>query len=48
MLMRDASPQYLQHFMSYVETLLWIDQAHLPGKAPSTAGSRRARTRQRP
>lgn len=48
MQMRDASPEYLQHFMSYVETLLWIDQAHLPGKAPSKDGSRRARTRQRP
>jgi hypothetical protein len=48
MLMRDASPQYLQHFMSYVETLLWIDQAQLPGQAPSKDGNRRARKRQRP
>lgn len=26
-LMRDASPDYLNRFMSYVDTLLWLDQA---------------------
>ena len=26
-LMRDLSPEYLNRFMSYVDTLLWLDQA---------------------
>jgi hypothetical protein len=25
--MRDISPQYLEQFMSYADTLLWLDQA---------------------
>jgi hypothetical protein len=27
-LMRDLSPEYLQRFLSYVDTLLWMDQAN--------------------
>lgn len=27
-LMRDLSPEYLNRFMSYVDTLLWLDQLH--------------------
>lgn len=42
-LMRDTSPQYLQRFMVQVETLLWIDQAQLPGKASSAGGARALR-----
>ncbi len=32
--MRDASPQYLQHFMMQVETLLWLEQRG-PGAPPA-------------
>ncbi len=42
-LMRNTSPQYLQRFMAYAEALLWIDQAHLPGKASSASGVRALR-----
>jgi hypothetical protein len=36
-LMRDASPEYTQQFMAYVEALLWLDQARLPGARRSGA-----------
>lgn len=36
--MRDISPAYLKRFMSYVDTLLWLDQAHGKPVATSTAG----------
>lgn len=32
-LMREVSPDYLNHFMSYVDTLLWIDQANTAAAA---------------
>ncbi|MDO9600059.1 MAG: DUF2894 domain-containing protein [Azoarcus sp.] len=32
--MRDISPQYLKQFMSYVDTLLWLDQAE-SGRSPT-------------
>ncbi|HJV24059.1 MAG TPA: DUF2894 domain-containing protein [Aromatoleum sp.] len=32
--MRDISPQYLEQFMSYADTLLWLDQAE-SGRAPA-------------
>lgn len=32
--MRDISPDYLNRFMSYADTLLCLDQADLSGKAP--------------
>ena len=31
-LMRDISPDYLSRFMSYVDTLLWLDQAEIKDK----------------
>ncbi|HET9645302.1 MAG TPA: DUF2894 domain-containing protein [Burkholderiaceae bacterium] len=31
--MRDLSPEYLDHFMSYVDTLLWLEQASTPPAA---------------
>ena len=47
-LMRDISPDYLSRFMSYVDTLLWLDQAEikdkpaakkaLAAKSPTSAG----------
>jgi Protein of unknown function (DUF2894) len=45
--MRDASPDYLQHFMQQVDALLWLDQAQIrPGpasakRAPPAAAPRR-------
>lgn len=36
-LMRELSPEYLNRFMSYVDALLWIDQAH--GSMASAAAS---------
>jgi len=33
-LMRDLSPEYLDHFMGYVDGLLWLDQAS-SGSAPA-------------
>jgi hypothetical protein len=35
-LMRELSPEYLNRFVSYVDTLLWIDQAK-SGGPPATA-----------
>jgi hypothetical protein len=40
-LMRDLSPEYLNRFMSYVDTLLWVDQANA-GSASATASPPRA------
>jgi hypothetical protein len=39
-LMRDVSPAYLSRFMSYVDALLWLDEAGLPG-APAQAAAPR-------
>lgn len=33
--MRDISPDYLQAFMSYVDTLIWLEQAD-PSRQPTT------------
>ncbi|MDR6887214.1 hypothetical protein J2X67_001730 [Variovorax sp. 3319] len=33
LLMRDLSPEYLNRFMSYVDTLLWVDQLNGAGAA---------------
>jgi hypothetical protein len=30
-LMRELSPEYLTQFVSYVETLSWLDRAQTPG-----------------
>ena len=37
-LMRDASPDYLNRLMSYIDTLSWIDQANV--SAPAQAAAR--------
>jgi hypothetical protein len=39
-LMRDASPEYLNKFMSYVDGLLWLDDANARG--PAAAGAQGA------
>jgi len=36
-LMRDISPDYLSRFMSYVDTLLWLDQAEINKPAAKKA-----------
>ncbi len=38
-LMRDLSPGYLKRFVSYVDALLWLDQADNAGK-PVAKGER--------
>ncbi|WP_307867247.1 DUF2894 domain-containing protein [Variovorax sp. E3] len=40
-LMRDLSPEYLNHFMSYVDTLSWVEQAKQSANAPAAAGNAR-------
>jgi hypothetical protein len=46
-LMRDASPQYLQHFMAHAETLLWLEATSparvQPRKEPSRTRRRAPR-----
>lgn len=37
-LMRDISPDYLQGFMSYIDTLIWLDHAD-PAKPPAGRSS---------
>lgn len=48
-LMRDASPEYLNRFVSYVDALLWLDQASGTGVAERKdvprEGERKARSR---
>ncbi len=34
-IMRDIAPDYLQGFMSYIDTLIWLEQAD-PSKAPGS------------
>lgn len=36
-LMRDASPDYLNRLMAYVDTLSWIDQANAGAPSPAAA-----------
>lgn len=38
-LMRDLSPEYLNRFMSYVDTLLWIDQVNSSGAAAAAGAN---------
>jgi hypothetical protein len=40
--MRELSPEYLHRFMSYVDTLLWVDQAHGSGASAGTDSPRAA------
>jgi len=46
-LMRDLSPEYLNRFMSYVDALLWVDQANGGGSASAGADSPRAESRRK-
>ena len=49
--MRDLSPDYLQGFMSYIDTLIWLDHADPTrpptGRASSGTGKSKARTTKR-
>jgi hypothetical protein len=38
--MRDLSPEYLNRFMSYVDALLWIDQANASMAAAAASAPR--------
>ncbi len=40
-LMREVSPAYLERFMSYVDALMWLEQAGSAGAAPPAAGAGR-------
>lgn len=42
LLMRDQSPEYLQHFLSYVDTLSWMDQLHVGTTTPKLKEAPRA------
>ena len=47
-LMRDISPAYLRHFMSYVDGLLWLELAESAGKpVPKAAAVRGERDKRR-
>lgn len=37
-LMREASPEYLQHFMAHVDALLWLEQAQATPRPPQATG----------
>jgi hypothetical protein len=48
--MRDVSPEYLDAFMSHVDTLLWLEQASgtgdlTPARATPTEAKRRPAAR---
>ena len=47
-LMRDLSPEYLNRFMSYVDTLLWLDQARGQGVSVGDAAAPRAESQKKP
>ncbi|WP_368311919.1 DUF2894 domain-containing protein [Luteibacter sp. CQ10] len=40
-LMRELSPEYLRHFLSYVDDLSWLEQVHA-AKAPAARDTPRA------
>jgi hypothetical protein len=46
--MRDIAPDYLQGFMSYIDTLIWLDHADptkpLSGRSPGGEGEKKTRT----
>lgn len=44
-LMRDLSPDYLQRFLSHVDTLLWLDQASQKTTPQEAKPARRSRPR---
>lgn len=39
-LMRDTAPDYLKHFLSYADALLWLDQADTARKPPAKTAAR--------
>ena len=45
-LMREVSPDYLDRFMSYVDALMWLEQAGTAGAAAAPAGAARGAARQ--
>ena len=47
-LMREVSPAYLSRFMSYVDTLLWLDQALVGPPAPASASRGEADKKRKP
>lgn len=50
-LMRDVSPDYLNRFMSYVDALLWLEQANGAGtakSAPRSDGERKRKSGRAP
>jgi hypothetical protein len=40
-LMRELSPEYLEHFVGYVDALQWVEQANEAAAAEAAAGPRR-------
>ena len=47
MLMHELSPEYLNRFMSYVDTLLWVDQLNSSSNAPAAASTPRAESQKK-
>ena len=52
MLMRELSPEYLRHFLSYIDTLSWMEQMHGSGMletavSPAAGGGQHARNKPR-
>jgi len=45
--MRAISPGYLEHFLSWVDTLLWLEQADPGGRPAHKAATRAERDRKR-
>ena len=45
-LMRDISPEYLSRFVSYVDSLLWLEQANKTSKPIEQGAQRRKRRKQ--
>ncbi len=46
-LMREASPEYLQQFLAYIDALAWLEQMQGAGMAPAEATAPAAGTRKR-
>jgi len=47
MLMHELSPEYLNRFMSYVDTLLWVDQLNSSTNASAAASTPRAESQKK-
>lgn len=45
--MRAISPGYLEHFLSWIDTLLWLEQAD-PGGRPAQKAAARAERKRKP